>query len=125
MNNQSTIPSTPIQKSFNSKATGKSQNPLKSFSPTVWQRMGSIPYWISILLLAIVVLVGLFFGTTHASFARTTFSFETCANVPLQDKLQVCNGADPIQQGCTADAKTLFTVAVKTSDGRQVGWAQE
>ncbi len=125
MNDQTIFPSTlPLQGGSPSRATGKGRNQLKSFS-LVWQRMGSIPRWLPIVLLATVVLAGLFFGTTHTSFAKATFSLETCANAPAQDKIKFCSGTDPMQQGCTADAKTLFTTAVKTRDQKLVGWAQE
>ena len=93
------------------------------FPRKAWRRMGMVPRWVLFLLLAIMVFAGLFLVTTHASFARTTFSFETCANAPLQDKSQACTEVDPIQAGCVHNVKTVRSEPILLN-GKKIGLAQ-
>jgi hypothetical protein len=89
-----------------------------------WLKM---PLVLRILLLIASTLLALSFGiwflsSSHTSFARST-SFETCATVRVVDKPKFCNGMDPIQSDCTADAQTVAEQPVML-DGQTVGLAQ-
>lgn len=60
--------------------------------------------------------------SSHPTFAKTT-SFETCLTALPQHKPSLCNGADPIQGGCSFDAQTFAQTPVVFGN-QTVGLAQ-